>query len=114
MDRIGTVGHDDRDSPGRVHSRCGICGIAGNDDVHAEPDQVCSKRWQPFQLPIGIAILDHDILTNAIAETPETSLKRSAEMKLLLSGRDRERSHPVDWACGRLTVRREGTSSSRT
>ena len=77
------------------------------------PDQrsARSKRWQPFQLPIGIAILDYDILTNAIAETPQASLKRSAEMNLLLGGRDREIPYPVDSRCWLLRARGEGKTS---
>jgi hypothetical protein len=56
-DRIDTAGHDDRDGRGRLHGRNRVRIVSGNDDVHAEPDQLCSKRGQPFYLVIGKSVL---------------------------------------------------------
>src|SRR5438874_9797821 len=55
-DRIGTAGHDDRDGRGRLHGRNRVHIVPRNDDVHTEPDQVCSKRGHPFHLAVGKAV----------------------------------------------------------
>jgi hypothetical protein len=54
-DRIDTVSHDDRDDRSRLHRRNRIRIGPGDDNIHAEPNQVCSKRRRPFQLAIGEA-----------------------------------------------------------
>ncbi len=77
----------------------------GNDDVHTEPDQVCGKRGQPFQLAVGEAVLDDDILANAVAEAPQALLERLHEMERSLPRRDREVTHPVDPSCRLLRTR---------
>ena len=80
-DRIDTAGHDDRDGRGRLHGRNRDRIASGNDDVHAEPDQVCGKRGQPFHLAVGEAVLDDDILANAVAEAPQALFERLNEME---------------------------------
>ena len=67
-----------------------------NDDVDTEPDQVRGKGGQPFHLAVGEAVLDEDILTNAVSEAPQALLECFAEMDLLLVRAEREVAHPVD------------------
>jgi hypothetical protein len=55
---------------GRVHGRNRVRFGPGDDNVHAEPDQVRSKRGQPFQVAVGEAVLDGNVLANAVAEAP--------------------------------------------
>ena len=106
-DRIGNVGHDDRDGRGRLHGRNRTRIDPGDDNVHGEPDQVRSKRGQPFQLSVSGAVLDDDILANAVAEAPQALFDRIDEMERLLSGSDRQVSDPVDSPCWLLRVRGE-------
>src|SRR6266581_4175822 len=80
-DRIDTVGHDNRDGRGRLHGRNRIWICPGDDLVHAEPDQFRGKRGQPFHLAVGEAVLDDDILANAVAEAPQALLERVTEME---------------------------------
>ena len=79
--------------------------IPVTNDVHAEPDQVCGKRRQPFHLAVGEAVLDDDILANAVAEAPQALFERFNEMERLLPGRDRQVSDPVDPPCRLLRTR---------
>jgi hypothetical protein len=65
-DRIDTVGHDDWDGRGCLHRRNRIRIVPSDNDVNAEPDQICGQRGQPFQFAVGEAILGGDILANAI------------------------------------------------
>src|SRR5258708_28725227 len=70
--------------------------VPRSDDVHAERDEVCGKREQPFHLTVCKAVLDDDILANAVAQAPQALLERLHEMERSLPRRDREVAHPVD------------------
>ena len=76
-----------------------VLGLIPNDNVHSEPDQVCSKHGHPFHLAVGKAILDDNILANALAEAPQALFKCFAEMVHLLLRRGHEESHPVNSPC---------------
>jgi hypothetical protein len=95
------------DGRGRLHGRNRIWIGPSDDNVHAEPDQVCSKRGPPFHLAVGEAVLDDDILADAVAEAPQALFERFSEMERLLPGSDREGPHPVDSPCRLLRVRGE-------
>src|SRR5262249_32301732 len=84
---------------GRLHGRNRVLMGPGDDDVHAEPDQLCSKRWQPFQLAVGEAVVDDDILTNAVAEAPQALLERLAVVASFSPPPAPEVTHPVDPPC---------------
>jgi hypothetical protein len=77
----------------------------GDDDVHTEPDQVCRKRGRPFDLGVGEAVLDDDILANAVAEAPQAFFERFNAIERMLQERDREVPHPVDPPCRLLRTR---------
>jgi hypothetical protein len=89
----------------RLHGRNRVWIGSGNDDVHAEPDQVCGKRGQPFHLAVGEAVLNDDILANPVTQAPQALFKRFDEMELLLPRGDREVAHPVDSPCRLLRTR---------
>src|SRR3954447_17080017 len=55
-----------------------------------------ARAAQPFHLAVGEAVLDEDILTNAVSEAPQALLECFAEMDLLLVRAEREVAHPVD------------------
>src|SRR2546425_296641 len=95
-DRIDTADHDDRDGRGRLHGRNRNRIEPGDDDVHAEPDQFCSKRRQSFHLAVGEAVFNDDTLANAVAEAPQALFERLDGTELLLPGGDPEVPHPVD------------------
>ena len=73
----------------------------GPDVIYTEPDQICRKGRHPIHLAVGEAVLNDDILANAVAEAPQALFERLDEMELLLPRRDREVTHPVD-PSGRL------------
>src|SRR6266516_7185206 len=62
-----------------------------------------------FDLGVGEAVLDDDILANTIAEAPQAFFERFSGIERLLPGPDREVSRPVDSssrllrACGQRT-----------
>jgi hypothetical protein len=76
----------------------------GDDDVHTEPDQVCGKRGQPFPLGVGEAVLDDDILANAVAEAPQAFFDVN-DIERVLPEPDREEPHPIGPPCRLLRTR---------
>ena len=104
-DRIETGGHNDGDGGGRLHGRDRYRIEPGNDNIHAKPDKVCRKGGQPFHLGIREAVLDDDILANAVAKVPHTFFERINGIERLLPGRDRLESDPVDPSCRLLRPR---------
>src|SRR6185437_12589980 len=85
-DRVETC-YDDRDGCGRLHGRNRArIDPGGNYDVHAESDQVCGEGRQRFELAVGEAVLNDDILADAVAKAPQAVLERFNEMKRLLPG----------------------------
>ena len=71
------------------------------------PDQVCRKRGQPFHLAVCEAVLDDDILADAVAEAPQTLFKRFNKAERSRPERDREEPHPIDPPCQLLRSGRE-------
>jgi len=67
------------DGCGRLHGRNRArIDPGGHDDVHTEPDQIRRKgAGKPIHLAVGEAVLDDDILANAVAEALQALLERN-------------------------------------
>ena len=70
--RIGDIGHDDRN--GRVRPPHRLDGLGGRrgDDVHLQAKQVGGEFRQALLATIGVPHLDYDVLTLDIAELPQS------------------------------------------
>jgi hypothetical protein len=66
-----------------------------------------------LHLTVGEAVLDDDILANAVTETSQALIESFNEIKLRLPGPTREVAHPVDPACRLLRARPPATSPPR-
>jgi hypothetical protein len=40
----------------------------GHNHIHLEPDQLSGKGGEPFEIPLGIAVFDDEVLALVIAE----------------------------------------------
>jgi hypothetical protein len=87
------------------HRGNGVRTGRGNHNVHAEPHYLGSQGKQPFQLAIGEAILDDDILANAVPTLRRPFLEGFDAIMVLLTRRDREAAYPVDRRCRSLRAR---------
>src|SRR5258706_320859 len=70
------------------------------------PEQASTRApGRPFHLAVSEAVLDDDILANAVAQAPQAFFERFNEMERLLPGTDREPAHPVGPSCRLLRPR---------
>jgi hypothetical protein len=92
-----------------------VATVAGLDaDVHAEPDQVRCKRRQPVHLAVGEAVLDGDVLANAVAQASQAAFERFDESEKSLTGSNPQVTNPVDPPpCRLLRVRDQRPCSRR-
>ena len=79
--------------------------VPGHDDVHVQPNHVGCKRGQSLHLAVGKAVLDDDILANAITEISQALIEGIDEMKLRLPGPSRKIANPINPSGGLLRTR---------
>ena len=69
------------------------------------PTRSAASADSRSHVAVGKAVLDDDILANAVAEAPQAIFERLHEMERSLPRRDREVTHPVDPPCRLLRAR---------
>src|SRR5262249_49319428 len=86
-------GHHDRDRAGGLLQGQTRRRGFGCDHVHLETDQLARQSRQSIRMTVGIAILDDDVLTLAVAKIPEALAKPLAPERDIAGGEGREKSY---------------------